>query len=132
LKLWDFVNDTPVVEISIRNTLLGEPSQDRTFLAILDTGYSGFPYVPEWLFRKLRFNRLGTKSARATLADGRSFDLLGSFGSISFPSMENMTVDGFVETSKGAGEILIGMEGVRRLVFELNCCQKTLTAENCS
>ena len=129
--MWNYVDNTAVMEISIKNTLVQESSHDRIFLAVLDTGYSGFLYIPERLFRKLGFDKLRTKKLKATLADGGSFGLSGAYGSISFPSLENLTVDGIVETSKGAREILIGMEGIRSLALELNCCRQTLNVASC-
>ena len=100
-------------------------------MAVLDTGYSGFLFVPEKIFKKLRLHDLEVKKARATLADGSSSELTGSFGSIGFPSL-NLQLDGLIETTDGAAEILIGMEGVRNLFIDLDCCRRRLTAQDCS
>ena len=100
-------------------------------MAVLDTGYSGFLFVPEILFRKLRLHDLTIKKVKAGLADGSSTELTGSFGSIRFPSLD-LQLDGLIETTKGAAEILIGMEGVRRLLIELDCCRRELTVQDCS
>lgn len=133
--MWRFVDRTPVIPISIRNPLLEQiypESKDGTILAVLDTGYSGFLYVPTHIFRKLGFHKLKNKSVSATLADGSTLKLTASYGSICIPSLQNLTVEGMVETSKNAEEILIGMGGIRNLLLELDCCRETLNAENCS
>lgn len=129
--MWPFVDGIPVLEISIRNPLIDEVDSGETFVATLDTGYSGFLFIPERQFRDLGFSKLKTKSATATLADGSTLHMKSSFGSIVFPSLQGLTLDGLVETSKGASEILIGMEGIRLLSLKLDCCRKTVTAEEC-
>ena len=68
----------------------------------------------------------------ATLADGTRLKLSSAFGSLTIPSLHNLIVDGIIETSKGAREILIGMRAIRSLLLELNCCRDTLEAEDCS
>ena len=122
-----------MIEVSIQNVLLGEtyPRSGRGVMAVLDTGYSGFLFVPETLFEKLRLHDLTIKKVKAGLADGSSTELTGSFGSIRFPSL-NLQLDGLIETTKGAAEILIGMEGVRRLLIELDCCRRELAVQDCS
>jgi clan AA aspartic protease len=133
--LWQFVDGTPVIPISVNNTLLDlryPQEQDATVLAILDTGYSGFLYIPQRLFDRLGFPELRTKSAKATLADGTTLKLTSAYGSLSIPSLHRLTVEGIIETSKGAQEILIGMRAIRSLIVELNCCGGTTDAEECS
>ena len=131
--MWRFINDTPVVGIRMRNSLIGltYPSADREVLAVVDTGYSGFLFVPEKVFSKLGLDKLSIKKMTASLADGSSTRLIGSYGSIEFPSL-NLILDGLIQTHRKATETLIGMEGIRKLIVELNCCQKTTYAENCS
>jgi clan AA aspartic protease len=129
---WNFIDSTPVVEVAIENTLLGKthPANGRGIMAVLDTGYSGFVFVPMKLFRQLRFNDLRVRKAEAILADGSSIELTRALGSLKFPAV-NLKLDGTVETSDGATEILVGMEGIRRLVVELDCCGKQLNIEEC-
>ncbi len=131
--MWRFINSTPVIEVRIRNTLMERsyPSADREILAVVDTGYSGFLFVPKKIFSKLELGKLRTKQKMASLADGRSTQLIGSYGSIEFPSL-NLRLDGLIQTHPRASEVLVGMEGIRGLLIELNCCQQILSAENCS
>jgi clan AA aspartic protease len=131
--LWKFVDFTPVIEISIENTLLGKvyPKKGRGVMAVLDTGYSGFLFIPKNLFEKLHLSDLKTTKTEAILADGSSIQLNGAFGSISYPDV-GLKVDGLIETSKDAEEILVGMQGIRRLFLEFDCCREQLQVQECS
>jgi clan AA aspartic protease len=131
--LWKFVDSTPLIEISIENTLLKEtyPGVERGVMAVLDTGYTGFLFVPRKLFKKLRLDELKAKKIEATMADGSHTIFVGALGSITVPEL-GVKMDGVIETTDGATEILIGMEGVRRLLIELDYCRKQLTAQDCS
>jgi clan AA aspartic protease len=130
---WKFIDSTPVVEIAIENTLLGKthPANGRGVMAVLDTGYTGFVFVPMKLFKRLHLNDLRVGKAEAILADGSSIELTRAFGSIKFPAFD-LKLDGTIETSEGAKEILVGMEGMRRLFVELDCCGKQLNIQECS
>ena len=130
---WKFIDSTPVIEIAIENTLLGKihPVNGRGVIAVLDTGYTGFLFVPMKLFKLLHLNDLKLRKAEARLADGSSIELTRALGSVKFPAI-NLKLDGTIETSEGATEILVGMEGIRRLVVELDCCGKQLNIQECS
>ncbi len=54
----------------------------------------------------------------------------GAYGSIDIAGLDT-ALDGLVQTLEGANEILIGMDGIRRLFVRLDCCNKKLYAENC-
>jgi len=129
---WKFIDSTPVVEIAIENTLLGKahPANGRGVMAVLDTGYTGFVFVPMKLFKLLHFNDLKLRKAEARLAGGSSIELTRALGSVTFPAI-NLKLDGAIETSEGATEILVGMEGIRRLVVELDGCGKLLNIQEC-
>jgi clan AA aspartic protease len=131
--LWKFIDFTPVIEISIENTLLGEvyPSKGRGVMAVLDTGYSGFLYIPKNLFEKLHLSDLKAMKSEAVLADGSSVQLTGAFGSVNYLRV-GLKVDGLIETSDDAEEILVGMQGIRGLFLELDCCRERLRAQECS
>jgi clan AA aspartic protease len=131
--LWKFVGFTPVIEISIENTLLGKvyPRKGTGLMAVLDTGYSGFLFVPKNLFEKLHLHELKMTKTKAALADGSSVQLTGAFGSVSYPVL-GLKIDGLIETSEDAQEILLGMQGIRRLFLELDCCKEQLRAQECS
>jgi len=67
----------------------------------------------------------------ASLADGSSIQLMGAFGSVSYPDV-CLKVDGLIETSQDAKEILVGMQGIKRLFLELDCCREQLQVQECS
>lgn len=122
-----------MIEISIENPLLEKiyPGKGDGVMAILDTGYSGFLFIPKKLFGRLRLSDLKPTIAEASLADGSSLRLTGAFGSIEFPSL-GLEIDGLIETSEGAEEILLGMKGVRCLLLEIDCCLGRVEAQDCS
>jgi clan AA aspartic protease len=128
-----FIESTAVIEITIENTLLGKthPTGDRGVMAVLDTGYTGFLFIPKRLFERLHFNDLRVGKAEALLADGSLIELTRALGSIKFPPLD-LKIDGIIETSEHASEILVGMEGIRRLIVELDCCRKRLNIQQCS
>jgi clan AA aspartic protease len=130
---WKFFDSTPVIEISIENTLLGKiyPANGRGVMAVLDTDYTGFVFIPKKLFARLHLDELKVTKVEAALADGSSIELTSALGAIKFPAA-NLKLDGVIETSEGATEILVGMEGIRRLFVELDCCRKRLSIEECS
>ena len=141
MSVWQFVDSTPVIEISIRNPFLQQtfPSTNETgketkigIMAVLDRGYDGFVMLPERLFRKLEFHKLRTQRTKASLANGSSIDLMSAFGSVTFPSLNDLVVNGLIETGKGQSEILIGMDGIRNLLIELDCCKQNLKAQECN
>ncbi len=132
-SLWKFIDSSPAIEISIRNPFLEQSfptSASRGILAILDTGYDGFLLLPERLFKKLSFHEMHNEKVKASLADGKTTILTGAYGSIVFPSLD-FRLSGLIETGKGETEILLGMEGIRNLLVELDCCKQTLKAEKC-
>ncbi|MHB1868864.1 MAG: hypothetical protein ACYCPP_07955 [Nitrososphaerales archaeon] len=140
MSVSQFVDSTPVIEISIQNPFLQQfyPSTIEKgretkagIMAVLDTGYDGFLMLPGRLFRKLAFHKLGTQRTKASLANGKWIDLIGAFGTVSFPSLNGLMVNGRIETGKGQSEILIGMDGIRSLLIELDCCKETLKAQKC-
>lgn len=132
--MWHFLDSTPVIEITIRNPLLDQsfPSAKNGVMAVLDTGYDGFLTIPGSLFKNLGFHKLKTNRVKAVLANGKTTDLVGAFGSIIFHSSDNLVVDGLIETGAGQSEILIGMDGIRNLLVELDCCMKRLTVQKCT
>jgi len=121
-----------MVRISIRNPMLNSAYPDKgSVLAVLDTGYSGFLFVPPRIFKRLGLNKMKTKKSSALLADGSSSELTGAFGSVIFPNVNNLTVDGLIETSEGASEILIGMDGLKKMLVTIDFCVEMVNLEGC-
>ncbi len=129
--MWSFVDSTPVIELKVRNEILdsGHTVTDG-LMAVVDTGFSGFLLVPQRLFKDLGFDQLKTRKITVVLADGSRLELVGAYGSVEFPQLA-ITTDGLVETSPGASEVLVGMEGLRQLRLSLDCCSGSLEAESC-
>ena len=129
--MWKFVDGTPMIELRIRNVMRErEYPEGGGVMAVVDTGFSGFLFIPRRLFDRLGFGELRTKNSKATLADGRRIEITGAYGSVEFPQLATMT-DGLVETSAGASEILVGMDGIRQLNLRVNCCAEMLEVERC-
>lgn len=106
------------------------PERGGTVLAILDTGYTGFLYVPKEIFNRIKLDELKAKKLLGYIADGKSVKLWGALGTVSFPALE-LDRDGFIETSEGESEILIGMDGIRNLVTEIDCCERLVSIQLC-
>ena len=129
--MWNFLGSSPAIEVRMRNTLLGETyPRNGGVMAVLDTGYSGFLLLPTKIFRALRLDELMSRKSVAWLADGMKIEMKGAVGSIEIPGL-GRTLDGMVQTLEGASEILIGMDGIRGLFVQLDCCNRKLYAESC-
>lgn len=100
-------------------------------MAVVDTGFSGFLFVPPRMFDRLGLGALRPKKGAAVLADGSRIEIRGAYGTVEYPQLA-VTADGLVETSEGASEILVGMDGIRQLSLRMDCCSETLEAERCS
>jgi clan AA aspartic protease len=129
--MWKFLESNPVVPITVVNTLASESRPvERSVLAVVDTGYSGFLLVPERMFRELGFADLKKDSSRAQLANGSIVELSSSYGTVRFRDLET-EADGRVQTCEGAEEVLIGMDGLRGLAITVDGCKKTCYARTC-
>ncbi len=100
-------------------------------VAVVDTGFSGFLFVPRRLFDGLGLGELRPRKSAAVLADGSRIEMRGAYGAVEYPELA-VTTDGLVETSEGASEILVGIDGIRQLSLWMDCCSGTLEAERCS
>jgi clan AA aspartic protease len=129
--MWSFVGSTPVIQMRLGNTLLDSKyPKNGGLMAVVDTGFSGFLFVPEHLFKELGFDQLKMRKSKGLLADGSELELQGAYGTVEFPDLA-VVADGLVETSPGASELLVGMEGLRQLRLTLDCCAGTIEAEAC-
>jgi len=126
-----FLESTILLPIRLNNPFLDTmfPSVGSVD-AVLDTGYSGFVLVPQEIFLQLGFDQLVHKRSRAVLADGRRIELRGSYGSIVFK--ESLTVDGLVETNRDITEVLLGVDGIRKLVLTIDSCRRKIIIETCA
>jgi clan AA aspartic protease len=129
--VWEFLESSPVVPITVVNTLAGAShSTERSLLAVVDTGYSGFLLLPQKMFRELGFADLKKDSSRAQLANGSMVELSSSYGTVRFRDL-GTEADGRVQTCEGAEEVLIGMDGLRGLAITVDGCGKMSYARKC-
>jgi clan AA aspartic protease len=105
--VWELLESTPVIPITVANTLAA-PSHppERSIVAVVDTGYSGFLLLPQAIFDELGFKDLRSNPSRARLANGSFVEMSSAYGTIRFRDLEAQA-DGLVQTCKGAEEVLI-------------------------
>ena len=129
--MWEFLESSPVIPIAVVNTL-ASPSRpaERSMLAVVDTGYSGFLLLPQQMFQELGFADLKNDSSRAQLANGTVVEFSSSYGTVRFPDL-GTEVDGRVQTCEGAEEVLIGIDGLRGLAITVDGCTKMCYARTC-
>jgi clan AA aspartic protease len=129
--MWEFLESSPVIPIAVVNTLSSATRPpERSMLAVVDTGYSGFLLLPRSTFRELGFDDLRRDSSRGRLANGAMVELLSSYGTVRFQDL-GAEIDGRVQTCEGAEEVLIGMDGIRALAFTIDGCAKMCYAREC-
>lgn len=128
---WPLVNSTPIVGIRIANTLLDVKHPAKGELeAVLDTGYEGFLLVPPGLFERLLFHELRPVRRVLLLADGRTKEMTGAYGTVAYPAIDH-NADGLIETGEGIEEILIGVEGLGGLLLGLDTCRRVTWIGRC-
>ncbi|ADC66529.1 conserved hypothetical protein [Ferroglobus placidus DSM 10642] len=126
-----FVNGTPVIEIVLSNPLLSVtfPESGRV-LAVIDTGYEGFAVVPREVFKKLRLDELSQYKRVLTLPTGKLVESTGSYARIVIPEIEAFR-DGFVETTQGVDEIVLGTEFLEGFKLVLDYCARSFEMSSC-
>jgi len=129
--VWEFLESSPVILIMVANTLAA-PSHppERSLVALVDTGYSGFLLLPPAIFNALEFEDLRRDSSRARLANGSFVEMSSAYGTIRFRDL-GAEVDGRVQTCEGAEEVLIGMDGLREFAITVDGCTKMCYAREC-
>lgn len=129
--MWEFLESSPIMPITVVNTLSSATRPtERSMLAVVDTGYSGFLLLPRSTFRELGFDDLRKDSSRARLANGATVELFSAYGTIRFQDL-GMEIDGKVQTCEGAEEVLIGIDGIHVLAFTIDGCAKMCYARGC-
>ncbi len=127
----EIVDGIPVLEVVLENPLLSiRYPEEGCLLAILDTGYEGFSIIPRDLFKLLRFNELSLHSRNLLLPDGRLSKSIGTFGRITIPELKTFK-DGFIETSEGVEEVVLGVEFAKGFKFTLDYCTYSAEIQRC-
>ena len=117
-----FVDATPVVEVVLSNPLLSARFPDSgSVLAVVDTGYEGFAIVPRDVFERLRLNELSQQKRNLITPTGRLVESTGSYGRIVIPGLKAFR-DGFIETTDGVDEIVLGTEFLEGFKLVLDYC----------
>ena len=118
-----------LVPLRVRNPFTGAAfPRSGELQAVLDTGYSGFLLVPEDQFKD--FGLVKSEQGEGILADRRHVRFEGAFATIEFPS-QRVAVDGLVQTAPWASEVLLGLDGMRRLFIGIDSCAKNVSIEPC-
>jgi len=119
------------LEVVLENPLLSAryPDEGNTF-AVFDTGYEGFAIIPEDLFRKLRFDELSLYKRAVVLPNGSVAETVGTYGKLTLSEL-NLSRDGFVETSRGVEEVVVGVEFARDFRFLLDYCAGRFEVASC-
>lgn len=126
-----FVNGTPVIEIVLSNPLLSVKfPESGSVLAVIDTGYEGFAVVPQDIFKKLRLDELSQHKRALTLPTERLIESTGSYARIIIPELKTFR-DGFVETTDGVDEIVLGTEFLEGFKLVLDYCTRSFEINSC-
>ncbi len=126
-----FVNGTPVIEIVLSNPLRSVTfPESGKVLAVIDTGYEGFAVVPREVFKKLRLDELSQHKRVLTLPTGRLVESTGSYGRIAIPELKVFR-DGFIETTDGVDEIVLGTEFLEGFGLVLDYCTRNFEINSC-
>ena len=129
--MWEFLESSPAIPITVVNTLVSATRPtERSMLAVVDTGYSGFLLLPRKTFRELGFDDLRNYPSRAQLANGAIVEMSSSYGTVRFQDLGTET-DGQVQTCEGMEEVLIGIDGIRELAVTVDGCAKMCYARRC-
>lgn len=126
-----FMGKTPVVEVVLSNPLLSVRLPEvGGLLATLDTGYEGFAVVPPEVFGKLRLNELSQTRRSLVTPTGKLVESTGTYGRIIIPELKTFR-DGFIETTDGMDEVILGTEFLEGFKLTLNYCTMNLEITPC-
>ncbi len=90
---------------------------------VVDTGFEGFLLLPWEIFREAGFAELKPIHTMLIGPEGKRFDSKGAYGSIEFPAL-GKEAEGIIDSSRGAKECLLGVQGLEGLVLEVDSCQR--------
>ena len=118
------LDGTPVIEVVLENPFLEVTyPKEGSVLAVFDTGYEGFAIIPEKIFKELKLDELYLHRRKIMLPNGELAESIGTYGKIRITEL-NVSKDGFIETSKGVDEIVLGIEFANGLMLILDYCTK--------
>ncbi len=125
------LDGTPVIEVVLENPFFSVAyPKDGYVLAVFDTGYEGFAIIPKDTFRELKLNELHLHRRKIMLPNGELAESVGTYGRIRIVE-SNLAKDGFIETSEGVNEIVLGVEFAEGLTFILDYCTKRFEISVC-
>jgi clan AA aspartic protease len=125
------LDGTPVVEVVLENPFFSVAyPKDGSVLAVFDTGYEGFAIIPEEIFRELKLNELHLHRRKIMLPNGELAESVGTYGRIRIVELD-LAKDGFIETSEGVDEIVLGVEFAKGLTLILDYCTKRFEISPC-
>jgi len=126
-----FIDKTPFIEIALENPFMEIRYPEEGFiLGVVDTGYEGFLLVPMDIFNKLGFNQLKTIKRSLILPNGEEVESMGYYGKITAESL-GVSIDGYIETFEGIGEIIVGPEVLAYFHLALDYCKGILSLRPC-
>ncbi|MBS7287538.1 MAG: clan AA aspartic protease [Candidatus Freyarchaeota archaeon] len=126
-----FVGKTPAVEVVLSNPLLSvRLPESGSLLAILDTGYEGFAVVPPEVFVRLKLNELSQTKRNLVTPTGKLVESTGTYGRVIVPELKTFQ-DGFIETTEGVDEIMLGTGFLSGFKLTLNYCSMSLEIIPC-
>jgi len=125
------LDGTPVVEVILENPFFEVTyPRDGSVLAVFDTGYEGFAIIPKEIFKELKLNELYLHRRKIMLPNGELAESIGTYGKIRIVEL-NIAKDGFIETSEGVDEIVLGVEFANGLMLILDYCTKRFEISPC-
>ncbi len=127
----NLLDGIPVIEVILENPFFDvKYPKNESVLGVFDTGYEGFAIVPERVFEELKMNELRLHRRKIMLPNGELEESVGTYGRIRIVDL-NITKDGFIETSKGVNEIVLGIEFANGLMLTLDYCTKRFEISIC-
>ena len=100
---------------------------DESAVAVIDTGHEGFLSIPHEIFEKLALEELRIETRTLSLADGSRLTAEGAYATLRLRHL--LKTDGFVETHRGADEIILGSGTLSRFRVLLDYCSKRILLE---
>ena len=120
-----------MVPVRITNPFLdAHYPRDGMVMAVVDTGFTGFLLIPFEAFRALKLDELKPKLVKGQLANGASIELQAAYGILEIPEVR-FEDEGLIESNPHIREILLGVEGMKKLRTVIDGCRRTITTDKC-